>query len=96
MYRKAINALTPDHLIPPQKRYPPAVAGGPRAAHHQRDDPVLIDGSMGFDDPMEMDSIAPRHAPRGPAADAGGGLYSDDVIRTNRRGRGFGGGRGHY
>jgi len=45
---------------------------------------------MGFDDPMEMD--APKQPPpRGPAADAGGKLYSDDMIRTNRRGKGFGG-----
>ncbi|KAK1832365.1 hypothetical protein QBC39DRAFT_405299 [Podospora conica] len=85
VYRKAINQLTPDHLLPPQKRYPPPVAA---SRYSMRDEPVLVDGTMGFDDPMEMD--APRQAPRGPAADAGG-LYSDDVMRANRRGRGFGG-----
>lgn len=88
MYRKAINQLTPDHLLPPQKRYPPAAAA---ASRYVRDEPVLMDGSMGFDDPMEMDAPSSRQPPRGPAADAGGMLYSDDVIRTNRRGRGFGG-----
>lgn len=88
MYRKAINQLTPDHLLPPQKRYPPPAAA---ASRYVRDEPVLIDGSMGFDDLMEMDAPSSRQPPRGPAADAGGMLYSDDVIRTNRRGRGFGG-----
>ena len=73
-----------------------------------RDDPAVIDGSLGFDDPMEMDNGSTpastsgftngngngRQPPRGPAADTGG-LYSDKLVRnTNRRGRGFGRGRG--
>lgn len=60
-----------------------------------RDDPTVIDGSLGFDDPMESDSFSNgngRQPPRGPAADTTG-LYSDNLVRENvrenRRGRGF-------
>jgi hypothetical protein len=71
---------------------PPA---GPRS--HKADD-MVVDGSMGFQDPMETDDErgAPRGAPRGPAAGHNGGLYSDNMMDNSRRGRGFqaGGGRG--
>jgi len=53
----------------------------------------VIDGSMGFDDPMETDrSFANggngRRPPRGPASESNN-LYSDDMMRSSRRGRGF-------
>ncbi|KAK3357193.1 hypothetical protein B0T25DRAFT_150114 [Lasiosphaeria hispida] len=80
-----------------------ATPSGPRA---MRDNDAIVDGTLGFDDPMEMDDGSSfsngngRAPPRGPAADTGG-LYSDSLVRsggsTNRHGRGFGrggGGRG--
>ncbi|KAK4447024.1 hypothetical protein QBC34DRAFT_142055 [Podospora aff. communis PSN243] len=64
----------------------------PSAPRSTRDDPAVVDGSLGFDDPMETDNYSSgngRQPPRGPAADTGG-LYSDNLVRENRRGRGFG------
>ncbi|KAK0637298.1 hypothetical protein B0T17DRAFT_106016 [Bombardia bombarda] len=72
---------------------------GPRALREE----VVIDGSMGFNDLMETDDVVypngnGRQPPRGPAAGVGrgSGLYSDEMVRGNRRGgRGYGrGGRG--
>ena len=77
---------------------------GPRSQrsndYYPEDD--LIDGSMGFEDPMEEDDLLAngngRQPPRGPAAMNGGGtggLYSDQLVR-NRKGRGFNGNGGRY
>jgi hypothetical protein len=85
VFAKPGNAPTPDNQLSRQQNPP----SGPRGT---RDDPAVVDGSMGFDDPMETDNYANgngRQPPRGPAADAGG-LYSDNIVRENRRGRGFG------
>ncbi|KAK0623621.1 hypothetical protein B0T14DRAFT_427446 [Immersiella caudata] len=85
VFAKPGNAPTADNQLPRQQNPP----SGPRST---RDDPAVVDGSMGFDDPMETDNHANgngRQPPRGPAADAGG-LYSDNIVRENRRGRGFG------
>ncbi|KAI1465272.1 uncharacterized protein F4812DRAFT_138466 [Daldinia caldariorum] len=81
--------------------YRPAPPTGPRA---QRDhetrlagNNIVVDGSMGFDDPMETDS------PGSGYSNAGGGLYSDTMVptsqangtggNTSRRGRNFRSGR---
>ena len=59
-----------------------------------RRDDVVIDGSLGFEDPMETEGSYAngngngRQPPKGPAADTGD-LYSDNLVQTNRRGRGF-------
>lgn len=50
---------------------------------------VVVDGSYGFDEPMDTGSSAPRQPPTGPAARTGSGLYSDNLVKTNRWGRGF-------
>ncbi|KAK3692130.1 hypothetical protein B0T22DRAFT_4909 [Podospora appendiculata] len=79
-------------------------------AHREISDDIIVDGSLGFDDPMDTDfapATAPfsnggngRQPPRGPAAGGGGGggggggLYSDNIVRGSRRGRGGGRGRG--
>lgn len=82
--------------------YPPALSQpapptGPRADRVDNDD-MVIDGSMGFDDPMESDNSGTRRTAatgRGGRGAGNGGLYSDGLIRGNRRGRGHGrGGRG--
>lgn len=83
---------------------PPRAPTGPRSQrsndYYPEDD--LIDGSMGFEDPMEEDDLMAngngRQPPRGPAAMNGGGtggLYSDQLVR-NRKGRGFNGNGGRY
>ncbi|KAK4153691.1 hypothetical protein C8A00DRAFT_15122 [Chaetomidium leptoderma] len=53
------------------------------------DSDMVVDGSYGFDEPMETQFGTGRQPPTGPAAGVGGGLYSDSIVRTNRRGRGF-------
>ncbi|KAK3401004.1 hypothetical protein B0T20DRAFT_405763 [Sordaria brevicollis] len=83
---------------------PPRAPTGPRSQrsndYYPEDD--LIDGTMGFEDPMEEDDLMVngngREPPRGPAAMNGGGtggLYSDQLVR-NRKGRGFNGNGGRY
>ncbi|KAL2271909.1 hypothetical protein VTJ83DRAFT_1280 [Remersonia thermophila] len=65
---------------------------GPRAASAANE--TVVDGSYGFEDPMETDNAAAGGSgffsnppPTGPAADAKGGrLYSDSMV--GRRGRG--------
>ncbi|KAK0646112.1 hypothetical protein B0T16DRAFT_429026 [Cercophora newfieldiana] len=87
VFAKPGNNPTPDSQVPRQPKPP----SGPRS---MRDEPEVVDGSLGFDDPMETDNYSNgnsngngRQPPRGPAAD--GGLYSDKLVRENRRGRGF-------
>ncbi|KAI1800035.1 hypothetical protein F4811DRAFT_56806 [Daldinia bambusicola] len=82
--------------------YRPAPPTGPRA---QRDretrsagNNIVVDGSMGFDDPMETDSPGSGYSNAG-----GSGLYSDTMVpksqangtggNTSRRGRNFRSGR---
>jgi len=88
-------------VTPAVSRGAPANApSGPRGgAAHGRD--AVVDGSMGFDDPMETDSRG------GYVIDAGrarpldsrprDGLYSDSLVQGNGGGqqRGGGGGRGY-
>ena len=64
----------------------------PSSATRAERDGMVVDGTMGFDDPMDTDSAASKK----PATQSRGGLYSDNIVRgSNRRGRGFGrGGRG--
>ncbi|KAG7290236.1 hypothetical protein NEMBOFW57_000234 [Staphylotrichum longicolle] len=64
----------------------------PSAQNPSRPSPeneVVVDGSYGFDEPMDTGSSAPRQPPTGPAARSGSGLYSDNLVKTNRWGRGF-------
>jgi hypothetical protein len=81
----------PGNIAAPDRHHKP-----PSAPRSTRDDPAVVDGSLGFDDPMETDNYSSgngRQPPRGPAADTGG-LYSDIMVRETRRRRGFGrGGR---
>ncbi|KAK1750653.1 hypothetical protein QBC47DRAFT_393163 [Echria macrotheca] len=74
VYPKPGNQETPDSQI---------VGSGPRS--------MVVDGTLGFDDPMDTaDGYSRGGPPAAAATDAAvGGLYSDDVMRTNRRGRGF-------
>ncbi|KAL2020347.1 hypothetical protein VTK56DRAFT_8476 [Thermocarpiscus australiensis] len=67
------------------------------------DNDVVVDGSWGFEDPMETDNYryngTGRQPPTGPAAGVGApaaataaggsGLYSDSLVGTNRWGRGL-------
>jgi hypothetical protein len=58
---------------------------------------MVVDGSYGFDEPMDTDNAASaRQPPTGPAAGVGGGLYSDSLVKTNRWGRGFSRGTGGF
>ncbi|KAK4250577.1 hypothetical protein C7999DRAFT_38417 [Corynascus novoguineensis] len=59
------------------------------AARPLPENDVVMDGSYGFDDPNDTDSRIGRQPPTGPAAGVGSGLYSDSLVTTNRRGRGF-------
>jgi hypothetical protein len=78
--------------MPAAMRGAPANApSGPRA-HSNRD--TVVDGSLGFEDPMEtdrgyvIDAGRPRHDNR-----PQNGLYSDSLVRSNgqqQRGRGYG------
>ncbi|KAK0723052.1 hypothetical protein B0T26DRAFT_674669 [Lasiosphaeria miniovina] len=67
------------------------------------DDDAVVDGTMGFDDPMDSDDLFAngrsngRQPPRAPAAgNGGGGLYSDNMVHRRPRDRGSnrGGGAG--
>ncbi|KAK3333362.1 hypothetical protein B0T19DRAFT_440126 [Cercophora scortea] len=97
---------TPTTSSQPRPAAQPPTA--PRAHRETINDDLIVDGSLGFDDPMDTDfapvaAAAPfsnggngRQPPRGPAAGGGGGggLYSDNIVRGTRRGRGVGRGRG--
>ncbi|KAM7199047.1 hypothetical protein V8F20_005865 [Naviculisporaceae sp. PSN 640] len=66
---------------------------GPRAQRNNNNDNI-VDGTLGFADPMETDDVFPngngRQPPRGPK-----GLYSDGLVRGNgNRGGGRARGRG--
>lgn len=87
VYHKIGGASTP--LPPP--------AQPPRAPRAERDrDDMVIDGSMGFDDPdIERGYVIDTQGSRGQNSykntdNNGGGLYSDRMV-PDRRGRGFGG-----
>lgn len=82
------------------QRAPPT---GPRAASATTaasSNTTVVDGSLGFDDPMDTDTPASRPRQNGRAGGGGGGggsgLYSDQLVGNGRgRGRGFQrGGRG--
>lgn len=81
----------PASLAPPTgPRNPPT---GPRAQRNSNNDNV-VDGTLGFADPMETDDVFSngngRQPPRGPK-----GLYSDGLVRGNgNRGGGRARGRG--
>jgi hypothetical protein len=64
---------------------------------------MVVDGSYGFDDPMDTtynnatnNTPTGRQPPTGPAAGVGGGLYSDNLVKTNRWGRGFNSRAGNF
>ncbi|KAL2159593.1 hypothetical protein VTH06DRAFT_2162 [Thermothelomyces fergusii] len=67
----------------------PSVPPAQSATRPPPDNDVVMDGSYGFDDPMDTDVNTGRQPPTGPAAGVGGGLYSDSLVSANRRGRGF-------
>ena len=52
------------------------------------DNDMVVDGSYGFDDPMDAGFGTGKQPPTGPAAGVGG-LYSDNLVKSNRWGRGF-------
>ncbi len=60
---------------------PVSAPTGPRL-DRERDDAV-VDGTMGFDDPMEADDAANTRT------GGRGGHCSDQIVRTNRLERGF-------
>jgi hypothetical protein len=54
------------------------------------DDPMVVDGSWGFEDPIETTTTEYRPVPPvSAAAAAPSGLYSDNIVKPNRWGRGF-------
>ncbi len=56
------------------------------------DNDMVVDGSYGFDDPTETGPSTTKQPPTGPAAGVGGsGLYSDNLVKGGRWGRGFSG-----
>ncbi|KAL2134189.1 hypothetical protein VTI74DRAFT_810 [Chaetomium olivicolor] len=65
----------------------------PTPTRHSPENDVVVDGRYGFE-PMETDYGNGKQPPTGPAAGVGGGLYSDNIVRTNRWGRGFNRGAG--
>ncbi|KAK4242474.1 hypothetical protein C8A03DRAFT_11394 [Achaetomium macrosporum] len=71
----------------------PKIGNTPAAklpAQSSSDNDMIVDGSYGFDDPMDTDTGSGRLPPTGPAAGTGSsGLYSDSLVNTNRWGRGF-------
>ena len=77
--------------------YHKTAAALPQTTPAANNDSMVVDGTMGFDDPMEGDGTGasrkqqrpPRNNQNGGAG--AGGLYSDSMVRpnNNRRGRGF-------
>jgi hypothetical protein len=61
------------------------------------DNDMVVDGSYGFEEPMETTptDFTGKQPPTGPAASRGG-LYSDKLVNTNRWGRGFSRSGGHF
>ncbi|EAQ88952.1 hypothetical protein CHGG_05571 [Chaetomium globosum CBS 148.51] len=66
----------------------PSAPVNPASARASSDD-MVVDGSYGFDEPMDADPQPAKQPPTGPAAGVGSGLYSDNLVKTNRWGRGF-------
>ncbi|KAK4196143.1 hypothetical protein QBC40DRAFT_184163 [Triangularia verruculosa] len=63
-----------------------------RSGSWEQDDGV-VDGSWGFDEPMQVDSNGSLSGGNGKPPPTGPSLYSDSLVtKTNRWGRGFGGG----
>ena len=79
----------------PGGNYTPATSGHRTSESRPGSNNVVLDGTLGFNDPMEMD------AGYGNQTSGGGGLYSDTLVTngtngtsnagggTGRRGRGF-------
>lgn len=88
------------HKVP---NVPSAISTGSRSSSRRIDDDAIVDGSWGFDEPMEVEhgsssggSGNGRAPPTGPSAgNNNGGLYSDSLVggRSNRWGRGLNHGR---
>ena len=88
VYPKAVNGAVGGVLMPHNNNTPPA-ARSAAAARQKNSQGHVVDGSLGFDDPMDTDGL-------------GGRLYSDDLVgsrpptgpsNNGRRGRGRGGRR---
>ncbi|KXJ97210.1 hypothetical protein Micbo1qcDRAFT_191762 [Microdochium bolleyi] len=88
------------HVYPkPGALYHPTPGAAPSAPRSSRSNGNLVDGSLGFDDPMDTSlsySSRPGIQNAGRANNASEGLYSDTLVResqnnggTSRRGRGF-------
>jgi len=84
----------------PGAAYHPTPGSVPSAPRSQRNNGNIVDGSMGFDDPMDTTDVhGQRHSHQNAAGSfaKGNGLYSDSIVRENRnsdaggsrRGRGF-------
>ncbi|KAJ1337741.1 polymerase delta-interacting protein 3 [Microdochium nivale] len=87
------------HVYPkPVAAYHPTPGAAPSAPRSSRSNGNLVDGSMGFDDPMDTTSSQPLrqgNQSTGRTSNTRGGLYSDSLVRNHsdntgppRRGRG--------
>ncbi|CAK7227861.1 hypothetical protein SBRCBS47491_006712 [Sporothrix bragantina] len=89
VYPKAINGAVGGVLMPHNNNTPPAARAAAARQKSQGSQGNVVDGSLGFDDPMDTDGLSGR-------------LYSDDLVgsrppsgpsNNGRRGRGRGGRR---
>ncbi|RYP29280.1 hypothetical protein DL767_006808 [Monosporascus sp. MG133] len=79
------------YMRPGGSSAPAAAPKGPRADESRaRGNQVVVDGSMGFDDPMETDA---GYADNYNGAASNGGLYSDNLVMNGTNGTSGGGGR---
>ncbi|KAH6841136.1 hypothetical protein B0I37DRAFT_232183 [Chaetomium sp. MPI-CAGE-AT-0009] len=67
----------------------PSAPAIPTSARPSSDNDMVVDGSYGFDESMDVEPRTAKQPPTGPAAGVGGGLYSDSLVKTNSWGRGF-------
>lgn len=67
----------------------PSTPAIPASTRTSSDNEMVVDGSYGFDEPVDAEPRTAKQPPTGPAAGVGGGLYSDNIVKTNSWGRGF-------
>ena len=72
----------------PGGNYTPATSGQ-RSEARLGSNNVVLDGTLGFDDPMEMDAGYGNQK-----SSNGGGLYSDTIVKNGTNGASNGGGGG--
>ncbi|GAB1320818.1 RRM domain-containing protein [Madurella fahalii] len=78
------NNQTADGRVLSVYAKPGNTPSAPVVARPTSGDDMVVDGSWGFDDPMETTDHS-----QSASATTAGGLYSDNIVKSNRSGRGF-------